>query len=501
MLDRYLEKNIQNKLQLFNILHSKASITMNEILSFLPLSIEGIYTLINELSIDLQGLAEIEKHSPFLSITFYEEVTFMEIMHAIYQSSNVLQCLKYMILNEKKQSMTAFIEAQFLTKSSAYRIRETCKEYLLAIGLNLNNNQVVGEEYRIRFLIALLHYKYGIDCYAENEKDIALTREFILSTNSVIDESYLEVTSNEYGFFEYLFILLWKRKKFMIEPIISKQLEDCKKIFVYEKLRKALKVFEPKFQILLSEYDYDYIYLVYCATNSSLFADQWRKEDIDQVHTIVFSDPMFSDLLQRIEKRLGRKIANSHALRSLLVYFYKKCLLELQCIIPNKNFYLDSKKSHLTQIVFKAVSDNLEEWKQNQSIKYEIDKGHIFYLSLQIELIIKQFLKPIQIYVLSELTPELEITTLYLRRFFPSERVTIRPFFIGTESKDFLCLQKRSIIIINRKFKHLIKTWNLAKYNTIVPITVELNSQELIAIQKAIMRYETKNFFDFVNQM
>lgn len=235
MLDRYLEKNIQNKLQLFNILHSKASITMNEILSFLPLSIEGIYTLINELSIDLQGLAEIEKHSPFLSITFYEEVTFMEIMHAIYQSSNVLQCLKYMILNEKKQSMTAFIEAQFLTKSSAYRIRETCKEYLLAIGLNLNNNQVVGEEYRIRFLIALLHYKYGIDCYAENEKDIALTREFILSTNSVIDESYLEVTSNEYGFFEYLFILLWKRKKFMIEPIISKQLEDCKKIFVYEK--------------------------------------------------------------------------------------------------------------------------------------------------------------------------------------------------------------------------------------------------------------------------
>ena len=52
MLDRYLEKNIQNKLELFNILHSRTSVTMNELLSFLPLSIESIHTLVNELNID-----------------------------------------------------------------------------------------------------------------------------------------------------------------------------------------------------------------------------------------------------------------------------------------------------------------------------------------------------------------------------------------------------------------------------------------------------------------
>lgn len=501
MLDRYLEKNIQNKLELFNILHSRTSVTMNELLSFLPLSIESVHTLVNELNMDLAGLAEIKRQSPYFIIEFYEEVTFMELLHAVYQSSNILHCLKFMILNEKNHSLTEFIEMQYLTKSSAYRIRERCKEYLQAVGLNLTGNRVVGEEYRIRFLIALLHYKYGIDCYPLEDSDIQLTREFTLSTNSVIDENYPEVTSNEYGFFEYLFVLLWKRKNFATEPICSEQLDACKKIFVYEKLKKALKDFEPRLKIHLTEYDYDYIYLVYCTTNSSLFADQWTKQDVDLVHDIVFSDPVFQDLLQRIEEKLGKEIANSHVLRSSLVYFYKKCLLELQCIIPNKNFYLDSKKSHLTQTVFEAVSNSLEDWQNKQHRTYEIDKGHVFYLTLQLELIIKQFLKPVPIFVLSELSPDLEITTLYLRRLFPVQRVTVRPFFIGAENKDFLCSQKRSVIVVNRKFQHLIESWNLSEQNTVIPVTVELNAQELIRIQKAIMYYETGNFFDFINQM
>lgn len=501
MLDRYLEKNIQNKLELFNILHSKTSATMNDVLSFLPLSIDSIHTLVNELNFDLVGLAEIKKQTPYFTIVFHGEVTVMELLHAIYQSSNVLHCLKFLILNEENHSLTSFIEEQYLTKSSAYRIRERCGEYLQAIGLSLKGNQIVGEEYRIRFLIALLHYKFGIDCYELSDNDLHITREFICFTNSAIDQTYTEVTSNEYGFFEYLFILLWKRKKFATAPIVSKQLDDCKKIFIYEKLRTTLKDFEPNLQITLSEYDYDYIYLVYCTTNSCLFANQWTQKDIDYVHEIVFSDPVFYDLLQRIEKKLGKEIADSHALRSSLIYFYKKCLLELQCIIPNKNFYLDSKKSHLTQVVFEAVAKSIEDWRKKYHRKYTIDNGHIFYLTLQLELIIKQFLKPVPVFVLSELGTELEITTLYLKRLFPAQRITVPPFYIGTRSKDYICSQKRCVVVVNRKFKYLIEKWNLSEYNTVIPVTVELNTQELIEIQKAIMYYETGNFLDFINQI
>ena len=89
MLDRYLEKNIQNKLELFNILHSKTSATMNDVLSFLPLSIDSIHTLVNELNFDLVGLAEIKKQTPYFTIVFHGEVTVMELASC---HLSILQC-------------------------------------------------------------------------------------------------------------------------------------------------------------------------------------------------------------------------------------------------------------------------------------------------------------------------------------------------------------------------------------------------------------------------
>lgn len=501
MLEHYLEKNIQNKLKLFNILYSKPSITIHDILYFLPLSINGIHSLIHELNIDLAGLAEIKRQVSGFTIIFYKKTTFMELLHIICQSSNVLQCLKFMILNEENQPLTSFIEERYLTKSSAYRIRETCGEYLHCIGLTRNGNQVIGEEYRIRFLIALLYYQFGIDCYAITRNDINLTRNFILSTNHSIDSNYSDTTENEYGFFECLFILLWKRKKFATESIVSKELEDCKSLFVYEKLKNALKAFEPKLNIMLSEYDYDYLYLVYCTTNNYLFADQWTTQDIKLLHKIVFSTPAFSDLLNRTEKRLGKVIANSPILKTALVYFYKKCILELQCIIPNKNFYLDATKSPITQLIYNTISDTMDDWRKSNHKKYAISDGHVFYMALQMEMIIKQSLKPVSVWVLSELRSELDIMTAYLKRLFPVERAEICPFCIGADQKEIICSQKQSVIIINKKFRYLIEKWNLSEDNTILLVTVELNKQELIDISTAIMQHEKENFFAFVRKI
>lgn len=72
------------------------------------------------------------------------------------------------------------------------------------------------------------------------------------------------------------------------------------------------------------------------------------------LHKLVFSGKIFYDLLQRVRNRFGKEIADSHTLKAALIY-----------------------------------------------------------LSLQIELLIKQFMKPVPILVLSELTAELEILSLY----------------------------------------------------------------------------------------
>ena len=125
-----------------------------------PLSLTGINTLIDELNMDFIGLAEIKKQSSYFSLVIYSGTSFMEMLHAIYQTSDVLHCLKFMVLNDENHAFTEFIETEFLTKSTAYRIKQNCQAYLRRIGLDIKKNCIIGEEYRIRFLIALLHYKY-----------------------------------------------------------------------------------------------------------------------------------------------------------------------------------------------------------------------------------------------------------------------------------------------------------------------------------------------------
>lgn len=308
MLDNFLETNIQNKLKLFSILHLDKTVSIKQLCHSLRLSVSGINSIVDELNWNFQGLAEIKKNSSFFSLFVNYDVNFFHLFHSIYRNSNVLHCLKFFITNDQDIPFSEFIENEFLSKSNAYRIRTSCRYYLNNIGLDIKKNQITGEEYRIRFLIALLHYKYGIDCYDIDDASIKTTRDFILSTNQVIDMNYLEQTSNEYGYFECLFVLSWKRKDHPLSTFQSEHLEKLKTVFIYEELKKSLKAtVEPVLNTKFSENDYDYIYLVYCCTNSCLFADKWSQEDISKVHDIIFSNGAFSDLIHRFGKKFGKK--------------------------------------------------------------------------------------------------------------------------------------------------------------------------------------------------
>lgn len=186
MLDYFLENNVQKKLHIFSILHINHSSSVKDLAKEISVSSSTITTLIDDLNFDLEGIAEISKNSAIITIKVYEDVSFFEIFQAIYRSSNMLKCLCYMIMNDSLEPFSEFSEEHHLSRPSAYRIRQSCVKYLREIGLDVDKNKVVGNEYRIRFLIALLHYKYGIDCYDIDSDSIQIAREFIISTNDKI---------------------------------------------------------------------------------------------------------------------------------------------------------------------------------------------------------------------------------------------------------------------------------------------------------------------------
>lgn len=499
MLDYFLEHNVQKKLHIFSILHINHSISVKELAKEVNISSSTITTLIDELNFDLEGIAEISKDNAIITINVCEDVTFFEIFHAIYRSSNMLKCLCYMIMNDSLEPFSEFSEEHHLSRPSAYRIRQNCVNYLREIGLDVDKNRIVGNEYRIRFLIALLHYKYGIDCYDTDSDSIQIAREFIISTNDKIDMNFLECTSAEYGYFEYLLILAWKRKKYPLTFEKSEELESLKQLFVFPELKKYLQEnLENKLNISFSDRDYDYIFLVYCCTNSCVFADKWKREDIELVHKIIFANGKVKHLIKKFENKFCLDVTQSHAFKSSIIYFYKKCFFNLHCIIPDKHFYLDSKKDSSKLMVRQCVSEMIDTWKKENHIPYPVDAGHLQYLSLQIFSIVQQFMKPVQIFIVSDLTAELEILKLYLARKFSRHRITIKPVLLNAQDLSFMSELDNSVIITKKVFAHLLSTMGISKNNSIVPINIEVNELDKQAIVDALVKCEKNIFRQYV---
>ncbi len=499
MLDNFLENNVQKKLHIFSILHVSHSVSIKNLSQEVKISAAGITALIHDLNLDLQGLAEISKTSAKIDIHVYEDVHFFEIFHAIYKSSNMLKCLRYMIMNDSHESFSEFSEEQYLTRPSAYRIRQSCVNYLHEIGLDVNKNKVIGNEYRIRFLIALLHYKYGVDCYDIDERSLQIARKFILATNDKINMQFLEYTSGEYGYFECLLILAWKRKDYPLTFERSEELEKLKQLFVYPELKVHLKAnLESSLNITFSEYDFDYIFLVYCCTNSCVFADKWKQEDIDLVHSTIFSIDKVRKLVNQFAEKYGLTMTQSHAFKAAIIYFYKKCIFNLHCIIPDKHFYLDSKSDPSKRMIQQCVTEIIRTWQTENSIPYPVDDGHLQYLSLQIFSIVQQFMEPVQIIIISDLTAEIEVLKLYLTRKFSQQRVTIRPVLFNAQDLTFMSSLDNSVIIVKKVFAPAVATLSISEKNIIVPINIEINAFDKKTIANAVVKCEKNTFKDFV---
>lgn len=502
MLHDFLEKNIQNKLNILYVMHARKFTSAKELKDLLNLSLSGIHSLIAEINSEIAGYGSIDKTASTLCLVFCETSDISTLIHRVCRQSHLLHCLKFFLTNESRLPFTAFYEQEFLSTPSAYRIRNACRNYLLSVGLSLHHNTVSGEEYRIRFLISMLYYKYGIDCDYFDADSIRLAQGFILTTNQRVDPDYLNHASIEHGYFEALLILFWKRKEHPVQIPPFEYYEQLKKLFIYQRIQTAVQTFlEPALGLSFSEEDYNYLYLAYFCTNNCLFADQWQAQDLAQMRTIIFSDSMFQDLLGRFQNIFTEETHTLFQFKATLIYFYKKCLLELHCLIPDEHFYLYSRQNETTQYMYRLLSRIIGEWKHANHLSFEFDKSHIFYLALQLEFILYQVIQPVPIYLLSDLTSELKVMTLYLSNHFSARSTAIIPLLIHTEHLAFLNQQKNCIILAASHFERYLSAQPLTRQNTFLPISVEINSYELKAVNDAFLYYKKLYFLEHMQSL
>lgn len=495
VLDQFLEHTIQKKQRIFSILNTHYEATMKDLAKELDISINSLSSLIDELSLELEGLATLSKDGRMVRLEMTPGGSYLDLLHAIFQSSNVLSCLCFLLTNETHDSFEHFMEDHYLTRPSAYRIRQTCVHYLHLIGLDVSRNYVVGEEYRIRYLMALLYYKYGIECFTMDETSVHILQQFIIATNRYMNVQFLERTYDEYGYYECLMTLAWKRKKY---PVVFKDetsLTHLKSLFVYDLYLEYIHTYlEPALGLTFDKAELDYMYLVYVSVNNCIFADRFDEEAIQAVRRCVFSETHMREMVQSFEHHFGISMVQSPAFLSVMIFFFKKSLLGLQCIIPDKHFYLDSKTDPCKELVKEEVETLIQPWLGG----YPLGEDHLRYLSLQISTILQQFMPPVPVIVVTDLTSEMEVFKLYLHRQFAKERIHIRPVFFNAEDVSWLPQWTHCVIIVKKIFYPTIVALGCSSHQHVVPIHIEINERDKKTIAEAIRAVEQDIFKEFI---
>lgn len=163
---------------------------------------------------------------------------------------------------------------------------------------------------------------------------------------------------------------------------------------------------------------------------------------------------------------------------------------------------MDAHQKQSTQILYKVLSDIIVRWKTENGLKNAIDRTHIYYLTLQIEFILRKNVAKVPMYVISDQNDELEVMQLTMEHYFSSRCTKIKPLLINAQNISFLYSQKNCIIVLENKFEDLIKYHTKENGNKkIISITVEKGKREIQAIDDALFGYEEVVFNDFPNSM
>ena len=151
--------------------------------------------------------------------------------------------------------------------------------------------------------------------------------------------------------------------------------------------------------------------------------------------------------------------------------------------------------------IVQYVTEILDTWHHENALQYHIDDNHIRCLSIQLEAILRQFVKPVDIILISDLTVELEIMKLTLGKQFSSQQICITQFLLNAKKMDFLYNLKDCVILVNHRLGNFINQLSLSKQNIVVSATVEFNAYDIKAIQNAIKYYQEESFLKTIDKL
>lgn len=470
MLDYHLERKVTDRVTIVRLLCQYQQLTIQQICQQTSFSYKKVMTIIGELQEIYADFTVFHYDKSVITLRQDAKQQKEFLLHRLYQESLVLKVLTF-FLSDSQDYFDSFAQSEFISLATAYRVKQKCQHFLASVGLSIHKNHISGPEYRVRYLIALLQYRYGCNIYPLTNEDMSLVESFVLASNAQISQDSLSFRPESFHFFAILIALTWKRQTNHPNLPDTETFRDFKQLFSYDRLQTISQEVLTSDAWSLSETDIDYLFLVYLTLNTPLFKDQWTSKDIEQTLTMVTQKTPIRHLILKFEQLLGPQMTSSQPFLILMVFLMKQCFLNLQCLTPYQEATPFSARKE--DPFFALVDDLISEWAQEVNLTLTLTP-HRFTIQL-IEMI-KSQLPPIAVYVFANTITNLHTLTMILSQQFSSKTASI-------EGVNFLSEPLK-------QHRHRRKSLILAEHNCLPYLKTVYSEDDYVFVEVASDAYE-----------
>lgn len=417
-------------------------------------------------------------------------------LHDLYAESKILQLLKFLILNAQAQKpLTYFAEKTFISNASAYRLPEAISPYIKKVGLDLVKNSIVGDEHRIRYLIAFLQSKYGLDIYPLTDDDLTLIKAYVQETASHLEFSHLLVDS--FLFYDILLSLAWKRHDYKLSLPKSPIFQQLKALFVYDKLKHSLTdILSPLTGQSYDANELDYFFLVYITSKNTFASQEWTEQDTDLCCSIFEQNDNFQRLLLPIKDTFDIPDANLRDLTKILISFSRHFICQMQFFIPEKNDFLDGYYNGNQQLL-KRVLKITKKWRRQISTDTFINYHHLYLFCNYLELFLKASQPKLEVILLWTDLISSRLLSQYLPDHFSQNAVHFTSYHLLGDDIYDIKNAKADLIITNNRLIPFIRE-ELAADTPIMEFSYNNIQEKTQQLQGLINQFKEKHYQNYL---
>lgn len=398
MFEDYIEKELQRRIKIIDILWKMDNLTSIEIAEELSVTAATVKS-----DIKLINIEYCDKSNPLIvsssvgySVLNKPNRNKKEYLKKIYGASLFVKATCF-FLKSSFCDIEKLEEVEYISQSKAYSIKKKVSEYLEELEIMENGKFVEHSERRVRFLLAFFQFELGVEVVNISEENRAIYQIFFNEVEAIEKCMFSEYSKN---YAMILFQISFVRKNQNPVTFTTKELELIRETLIYKRLSSIINLFLQKmlrFNIL--EEEAIYFALVVNVMN----ANYYDQSETYRAYVKLIQESAllkYQSLVMSFESGFKSRLRDNLIFESALISFLRKCILNLQTLIPEEHISL-GKIVQVPENIIEKIKMILNDWNSQTNLNLKFSNAHIMQLASKLFFILRKIKRPKRIYLLT----------------------------------------------------------------------------------------------------